>query len=102
VQFIATVMLFFFSITGSKYTSNQGSKVLTDDERIKALESLVLSFQDIAHDNADKLKKLRLAVQKNCGHWYDPGYGLRCWVPDKWVTEALGFKPKGPDSNKEE
>ena len=44
----------------------------------------------------DENKRLRAAIQKNCGHWYEPGYGPRYWIPDKWVTDILGFKPKGP------
>lgn len=71
---------------------------MTDSQRIAELESLVLAFQDRANDMSNKLNVLRLAVQKNCGHWYEPGYGLRTWIPDKWVTNALGFKPKGPDA----
>lgn len=72
---------------------------MTDAERIDQLESLVESEQSRANNMANKLHALRLAVQKNCGHWYEPGYGLKTWIPDKWVTSALGFKPKGPDSN---
>lgn len=72
---------------------------MEDSQRIAELESLVLAFQDRANDMSNKLHALRLAVQKNCGHWYEPGYGLKTWVPDKWVPEALGFKPEGPDLN---
>jgi len=46
-------------------------------------------------------KRLREAIQKNCGHWYEPGYGLRCWIPDKWVAAVLGFKPTEPEVGKE-
>ena len=42
-------------------------------------------------------KRLRAAIQKNCGHWYEPGYGPRYWIPDKWVAAVLGYKPKSPD-----
>lgn len=42
-------------------------------------------------------KRLRAAIQENCGHWYEPGYGPRYWIPDKWVTDILGFKPKTPE-----
>jgi hypothetical protein len=41
-------------------------------------------------------KRLRAAIQENCGHWYEPGYGSRYWIPDNWVSGVLGFKPKGP------
>jgi hypothetical protein len=47
---------------------------------------------DLETENA----KLREAIQKHCGHWYEPGYGPRYWIPDKWVPEALGFKPTEP------
>jgi hypothetical protein len=43
-----------------------------------------------------ELNRLRAAIQENCGHWYEPGYGLRCWIPDKWVASVLGFKPTEP------
>jgi hypothetical protein len=68
---------------------------MTDAEKIDELESLVLAFQDRANDMSNKLHALRLAVQ-------EPGYGLKTWVPDKWVPEALGFKPKGPHGREQE
>jgi hypothetical protein len=46
-------------------------------------------------------KILRAAIQKNCGHWYEPGYGPRHWIPDKWVPAVLGFKPTAPEVEKE-
>ena len=70
---------------------------MTDAKKIAKLESLVESEQDIANDLVNKLSALKAAVQKNCGHWYEPGYGLKIWIPDKWVEAALGYKPKSPD-----
>jgi hypothetical protein len=67
---------------------------MTDSERIAELEKLVEFEQNRANDLANKLNALKLIVQKNCGHWYEPGYGLKTWIPDKWVTAALGYKPK--------
>lgn len=61
------------------------------EEKVERLQASIVELKDL-------LRLLRASVQKNCGHWYEPGYGLRCWVPDKWVPEALGFKPKGPDA----
>lgn len=75
---------------------------MTDAEKIQELEALVLSEQDRANALANKLHALRSAVQSNCGHWYEPGYGLKTWVPDKWVTGALGYKPKGPHGRESE
>ena len=48
-------------------------------------------------NSEDENKRLRAAIQKNCGHWYEPGYGPRYWIPDKWVAAVLGYKPKSPD-----
>lgn len=61
---------------------------MSDCEKCKALEQ--------------ELSDLKDAVQRNAGHWYEPGYGLRCWIPDKWVTNALKFKPKGPHGRDQE
>ena len=72
---------------------------MTDAERIDQLEKLVESEQDRANDLANKLDALKLNVQKNCGHWYEPGYGLKTWIPDKWVSAALNHKPKGSDAD---
>ena len=46
----------------------------------------------------DENKRLRAAIQEKCGHWYEPGYGLRLWIPDKWVASVLGFKPTAPEA----
>lgn len=70
---------------------------MTDAERIAELEKLVESEQDRANELANKLNAIRLAVQKNCGHWYEPGYGPCYWIPDKWVPAVLGFKPTAPE-----
>jgi hypothetical protein len=68
---------------------------MSDAERVAELEKLVESEQSRANELANKLNSLRLAVQKNCGHWYEPGYGLRCWIHDKWVPADLRVKPEG-------
>ena len=68
---------------------------MTDAERIAELEKLVESEQDRTNELANKLNAIRLAVQKNCGHWYEPGYGPRYWIYDKWVPNDLRVKPEG-------
>jgi hypothetical protein len=70
-------------------------KPLTNLQRIHELEEMVSNLEE---ENA----KLRTSIQNNCGHWYEPGYGLRCWIPDKWVSGVLGFKPKGPHGRDQE
>lgn len=70
-------------------------KPLTNLQRIHELEEMVSNLEE---ENA----KLRASIQNNCGHWYEPGYGLRCWIPDKWVSGVLGFKPKGPHGRDQE
>jgi hypothetical protein len=57
-----------------------------------------LEVNSLSCSECEKLKaeiqRLTKAIEDNAGHWYEPGYGLKCWKPDKWVVPVLGFVPK--------
>lgn len=75
---------------------------MSDDKLFESIE-LALRGEADGTEAVDNLMDLKTAffnlkekIQKNCGHWYEPGYGPRYWIPDKWVEAALGYKPKSP------